>query len=254
MIRFTKGNLLNSGAEALVNAVNTDGVMGKGIALMFKRAFPENYFSYRAACKKGEVRMGRMFVFERDDMVRPKWIITFATKKHWRNPSRLAWIREGLQDLRRVTGEREIRSLAIPALGAGLGGLVWGNVCCEIEQAFADVEDVEVIIYVTHGHVQESAKRYGVEKPTFKVGKRMPRAGPRMIVAPAYTLTEAAHYLQIPPPPCARGSEGGAIRGSSTDLDSSSRSSGSQTTTSRCAFSPISPRPTCSTASGARAL
>ena len=80
MIRFTKGNLLNSGAEALVNAINTDGVMGKGIALMFKRAFPENYFAYRAACKKGEVRMGRMFVFERDDMVRPKWIINFPPR------------------------------------------------------------------------------------------------------------------------------------------------------------------------------
>lgn len=147
MIRFTKGNLLNSNAEALVNAVNTEGVMGKGIALTFKRAFPENYFAYRAACKKGEVRTGRMFVFERDDRVRPQWIINFPTKKHWRNPSRLEWIREGLQDLRRVTGEREIRSLAIPALGAGLGGLVWDDVRCEIEQAFADVEDVEVIIY-----------------------------------------------------------------------------------------------------------
>lgn len=88
-----------------------------------------------------------MFVFERDDMVRPKWIINFPTKKHWRNPSRLEWIREGLQDLRRVTGEREIRSVAIPALGAGLGGLAWDGVRGEIERAFADAKDVDVIVY-----------------------------------------------------------------------------------------------------------
>lgn len=147
MIRFVKGNLLDSDADALVNAVNTVGVMGKGIALMFKEAFPENYRAYRAACDKGDVTTGRMFVFERDEPVGPKWIINFPTKQHWRHPSRLEWIREGVQDLRRVVTQCKLHSIAIPALGAGLGGLEWDDVRREIERAFSDMDDIDITVY-----------------------------------------------------------------------------------------------------------
>ena len=128
MLRFTQGNLLDSGAEALVNTVNTVGVMGKGIALMFKEAFPENYKIYEAACKHGEVRIGQMLVTERRELLGPKWIINFPTKKHWRNPSRIEWIEAGLNDLRNVILVNRIRSIALPPLGSGNGGLNWANV------------------------------------------------------------------------------------------------------------------------------
>src|ERR1700722_142939 len=124
MITFTEGNLLKAKTEALVNTVNTVGVMGKGIALMFKEAFPENFRAYAAACKKNEIKVGRVFVTERQDLVDgPKWIIHFPTKQHWRNPSKIEWIKEGLQDLLRVIREHKIKSIALPPLGSGNGGL-----------------------------------------------------------------------------------------------------------------------------------
>src|SRR4051812_24745268 len=109
MVRFTKGNLLDAKADALVNTVNTVGVMGKGIALMFKEAFPANYRLYEAACKGKRVEIGRMFVTENTVFDGPHWIINFPTKKHWRQPSKLEWISEGLKDLKRVIKEYEIR-------------------------------------------------------------------------------------------------------------------------------------------------
>src|SRR5712691_4501995 len=112
MITFTTGNLLEADAEALVNTVNTVGVMGKGIALMFKEAFPENFKAYEVACKRGDVDLGRVFVTERRQMIGPKWIINFPTKKHWRYPSKIEWIEEGLRDLRRAIVEYKIRSIA----------------------------------------------------------------------------------------------------------------------------------------------
>ena|SRR6202035_4945166 len=98
MMRFIQGNLLDAEVEALVNTVNTVGVMGKGIALMFKEAFPDNFRSYEDACKRKEVKIGRMFVTERRAFEGPRWIINFPTKKHWRQPSKMEWISEGLQD------------------------------------------------------------------------------------------------------------------------------------------------------------
>src|SRR5271165_3330751 len=102
MIEFARGNLLEAKVDALVNTVNTVGVMGKGVALMFKEAFPENFDAYEAACKRGDVKLGRMFVTERGQFLGPKWIINFPTKKHWRNSSKIEWIEDGLEDLRRV--------------------------------------------------------------------------------------------------------------------------------------------------------
>lgn len=166
MICYTSGNLFESGAEALVNTVNTVGVMGKGIALMFKEAFPENFKAYDIACKRGEVVVGKMFVTRRSDMLGPQWIINFPTKKHWRHPSKLEWIEEGLDDLKRVIRENNIRSIAIPPLGAGNGGLDWLVVRPRIEAALNDLEDVDVIVYEPTAKYQNVAKRAGVEKLT----------------------------------------------------------------------------------------
>src|SRR5437879_4208952 len=99
MIRYTQGNLLDAEAEALFNTVNEVGVMGKGIALMFREAFPDNTRSYEAAAKAGAVRVGHVLVTENRALTGPRWIINFPTKKHWRNPSKLEWIRSGLKDL-----------------------------------------------------------------------------------------------------------------------------------------------------------
>lgn len=166
MITYTEGNLLSADAEALVNTVNTVGVMGKGIALMFKEAFPGNLRAYELACKAGDVQVGRMFVTERRELMGPKWIINFPTKKHWRHPSKLEWIDEGLDDLKRVIAEYNIRSIALPPLGSGNGGLAWPTVRSLIEQKLGDMSGVEVIVYEPTATYQNVAKRTGVEKLT----------------------------------------------------------------------------------------
>lgn len=166
MITFTQGNLLDAPAEALVNTVNTVGVMGKGVALMFKEAFPENFKAYEAACTKHEVQVGHMFVTRRDSLIGPKWIINFPTKKHWRQPSNIDWIESGLDDLKRVIIECKIRSIAIPPLGSGNGGLNWENVKPKIENALGSLSDVQVIVFEPTAKYQNVAKRSGVEKLT----------------------------------------------------------------------------------------
>ncbi len=166
MITFTKGNLLEADVEALVNTVNTVGVMGKGIALMFKERFPENFMRYSEACKAKEVRVGKMFVTSTDSLAGPRWIINFPTKQHWRSPSKMPWIEEGLADLKRVLLEKKIRSVAIPPVGAGNGGLNWGAVRDEVISALADLDGVEIIVYEPTSEYQNVAKRAGVEKLT----------------------------------------------------------------------------------------
>jgi O-acetyl-ADP-ribose deacetylase (regulator of RNase III) len=166
MITFHKGNLLDAPVEALVNTVNTVGVMGKGIALMFKEAFPENFRAYDEACKRGDVRIGHMFVTESSRLDGPRWIINFPSKKHWRHPSKLEWITEGLADLRRVVVEKDIRSIALPPLGCGNGGLDWAEVRPEIERALASLSDVEVLVFEPTQKYQNVAKPTGVQKLT----------------------------------------------------------------------------------------
>ncbi len=164
MIRFTRGNLLEADVEALVNTVNTVGVMGKGIALMFKEAFPENFRAYANACKRDEVQIGRMFVTDRGGLLIPRWIINFPTKQHWRQKARMESVNEGLCDLRRVIAENKIRSVAVPPLGCGNGGLRWSQVRAVIEEALSDLEDVEVVVYEPTSKYQNVAKRTGVQK------------------------------------------------------------------------------------------
>lgn len=146
-MQFTTGDLLQSEAEALVNTVNCVGVMGKGIALQFKERFPDNYRAYRKAAEAGSIRLGKVFVFERSQLWGPRFLLNFPTKKHWRSRSRLQDIDEGLVDLRSVIVDRGIRSIAIPPLGAGLGGLEWPDVKALIRARLAELDDVEIIVY-----------------------------------------------------------------------------------------------------------
>jgi O-acetyl-ADP-ribose deacetylase (regulator of RNase III) len=165
MIRYAQGNLLAAEAEALVNAVNTVGISCKGIALMFKEAFAENFRAYEAAARAGRVVVGDMFVTERQDMLGPRFIINFPTKKRWRQPSRLEWVEQGLAALRREITARGIRSIAIPPLGAGNGGLAWADVKPLIERALAGL-DADIAVYEPTATYQNVVKRHGVEALT----------------------------------------------------------------------------------------
>lgn len=148
MIDYTKGDLLTSGAQALVNTVNTVGVMGKGIALHFKEMFPYNFSVYAAACKKGEVAPGKMLVVKDFSFtLGERIIINFPTKVHWRNPSKYKYIEAGLKDLVRVIVDYGISSIAVPPLGCGNGGLDWAIVREMIEEALAPLSGVEVTVY-----------------------------------------------------------------------------------------------------------
>jgi O-acetyl-ADP-ribose deacetylase (regulator of RNase III) len=146
MIRFTSGDILRADADALVNTVNCVGIMGRGIALQFKNAFPANFKAYAAACKQEEVQPGRMFVFSTSKF-KPRYIINFPTKRHWRGKSRIEDITAGLKALTDEIGSRGIRSIAIPPLGSGLGGLDWKDVRPLIEEALGGLQDVEVVVY-----------------------------------------------------------------------------------------------------------
>jgi O-acetyl-ADP-ribose deacetylase (regulator of RNase III) len=141
------GDLLQADADALVNPVNTVGVMGKGLALQFKQAFPENYAAYAAACRRGEVQPGRMFITDTNTLAGPRCLINFPTKRDWRAKSRMEDISSGLLALVAEVRERGLRSLAIPPLGCGNGGLDWEKVRPLIESAFASLPDVQVLLF-----------------------------------------------------------------------------------------------------------
>ncbi len=166
MLRFTQGNLLEAPVEALVNTVNEVGVMGKGIALMFKEAYPESAKLYEEACKRKELQVGHVLVTPSQQLHGPRWVIHFPTKKHWRHPSRLQWVSDGLKDLVRQLRERQIQSVAIPPLGCGNGGLEWEQVRREIETAFAELPDVQVVVYAPTAEYVNAPKREGVTELT----------------------------------------------------------------------------------------
>ena len=144
------GNLLDADVDALVNTVNTVGVMGKGIALQFKKAFPANFKAYEQACKRKEVVLGKMFVFDNGQLTKPCWIVNFPTKGHWRSRSRISDLEAGLDDLRAVVAELKITSIALPPLGCGNGGLNWADVRPLIEDRLQGLE-TEVHIYAPAG-------------------------------------------------------------------------------------------------------
>jgi O-acetyl-ADP-ribose deacetylase (regulator of RNase III) len=146
-----EGSLLDADADALVNPVNTVGVMGKGLALAVRKAYPDSFHAYRIACANGRVRLGTMFTCETGLPSGPRFIVNFPTKGHWRDASRLGDIRAGLEDLRLTITYRGIRSVAIPALGCGLGGLDWSDVQPLIAAALGDLSGVRVMVYAPQG-------------------------------------------------------------------------------------------------------
>jgi len=151
MIKLVEGNLLEADAEALVNTVNCVGYMGKGIALQFKQAYPENFRFYAKACRDGAVQPGRMLVCDTGQVVNPKYIINFPTKRHWRANSRLEDIEAGLTALGDEIRTRSIKSVAVPPLGCGHGGLSWSVVRPLIEATLKTLEDVEILLYEPKG-------------------------------------------------------------------------------------------------------
>lgn len=152
MIKFTCGDILRADVEAIVNTVNCVGVMGRGIALQFKKAWPENFKAYALACKNRDVKPGQMFVFETGQLTNPRFIINFPTKRHWRAASRMEDIESGLCALVADIEKYDIKSIAIPPLGAGLGGLDWMQVRQKIEQAMSRLPaEVQVYIYEPKG-------------------------------------------------------------------------------------------------------
>jgi O-acetyl-ADP-ribose deacetylase (regulator of RNase III) len=169
-IEFKKGDILRAEAEALVNTVNCVGIMGRGVALQFKNAFPGNFKAYAAACKRGDVQPGRMFVFE-TGMLAPKYIINFPTKRHWRGKSRIEDIESGLKALAHEIRRRNIRSIALPPLGAGLGGLRWQQVRPLVEEALGDIEGLQVVVFEPNsGSEAKSGARSG-DVPSMTPGR-----------------------------------------------------------------------------------
>ncbi len=151
MIIYKTGDIFKEEADAIVNTVNCVGVMGRGIALQFKKLFPENFKVYEAACKQKEVVPGKMFVYETGSLVGPKYVINFPTKRHWRGASRMEDIESGLQDLAEIIVKLHIKSIAIPPLGCGLGGLDWNEVRVLIENTLSRLPDVEIIVFEPKG-------------------------------------------------------------------------------------------------------
>lgn len=146
MITYKEGDLLRSDAEALVNTVNTVGVMGKGIALQFKNQFPENYKVYKEACKNGSLKVGNVLVVQDSDLLSQKYIINFPTKEHWRNDSKYEFIIDGLKALKKAIIDYDIKSIAIPPLGCGNGGLDWKKIKVLIEDELSDLP-IDIQIY-----------------------------------------------------------------------------------------------------------
>jgi O-acetyl-ADP-ribose deacetylase (regulator of RNase III) len=171
MLRFVRGNLLDAQVDALVNTVNTVGVMGKGVALQFKRAFPENFESYERACERGEIEIGRVFTVKISRLEGPKFVINFPTKKHWKGKSRLEYIDSGLQSLTSEIRRLQIRSIAIPPLGCGLGGLLWHDVRRRIESALSPLGDVDIFVFEPAGKPTAERMKTATKKPTMTLGR-----------------------------------------------------------------------------------
>ena len=172
MIEITEGNLLEAPAEALVNTVNTVGIMGKGIALQFRQAFPEMFRAYEKACLAKDVRLGEVQVFDLGGLAGgPRWIINFPTKGHWKSRSRLADIDAGLKDLSATVTSLGIRSIAVPPLGCGNGGLSWADILPRIQQAFENLPEVQVLVFAPRGTPDSAAMPNRTMRPKMTLGQ-----------------------------------------------------------------------------------
>ena len=171
MIEYKTGDILAEEAEALVNTVNCVGVMGRGIALQFKHAFPENFKAYATQCKRKEMRPGRVFVFETGDMLFPRYIINFPTKRHWRGKSRMEDIESGLVSLVEEIRSHGIRSIAIPPLGSGLGGLNWPAVRRILQKTLEQLDCVRVVIFEPGGGPADERANRSSDVPEMTSGR-----------------------------------------------------------------------------------
>jgi O-acetyl-ADP-ribose deacetylase (regulator of RNase III) len=201
MIVLTKGNLIEADAEALVNSVNCEGYMGKGIALQFKKAFPENFKFYQRACRAGKIQPGRMFVHPTGSMMNPRYIINFPTKRKWRAKSKLEDIRVGLKALIEEVRERRIGSIAVPPLGCGLGGLNWREVKPIIEYAFAELPQVRVLLFEPAGAPAAKTMPVRTRRPKMTLARALLVRLMRQYTELAYRLTllevqKLAYFLQ----------------------------------------------------------
>jgi O-acetyl-ADP-ribose deacetylase (regulator of RNase III)/uncharacterized protein YwgA len=159
MIAYITGNIFKSTAQAFVNTVNTVGVMGKGIALQFKKEFPKNYRDYAQSCKNGTLQIGQLLVVEDNSLLYgKKTIINFPTKTDWRKPSEYAYIEQGLIDLVRIIKEQQLTSIAIPPLGAGNGGLDWHRVK-KLMDSYLSGLNCSISIYEPNAAVKEVLKK-----------------------------------------------------------------------------------------------
>jgi O-acetyl-ADP-ribose deacetylase (regulator of RNase III) len=184
MLSEEEGSLLDADAEALVNTVNTVGIMGKGIALQFKQAYPGNFRAYEAACRRGDVRLGAMFTYETGLLDSPRYIINFPTKGHWRAKSKLSDIAAGLTDLRKIIEDHHIRSIAVPPLGCGNGGLDWHDVHPLIAEALGDLPGVHVMLYPPKGAPAAESMKVRTARPKMTAGR-------------AALLTTLGHYVHL---------------------------------------------------------
>lgn len=169
VIEYKKGNLLKSDTEAIINTVNCVGVMGRGIALQFKKQYPDNYKYYDIACRKGEVVPGKVLIYNTNQLVNPKYIINFPTKRHWRGASKIEDIKSGLDDLVKSIRSLNIKSIAVPPLGCGLGGLDWADVKSQIEIAFVQIPDVDITVFEPSGAplAEEIARNVKIPNMTY---------------------------------------------------------------------------------------
>ena len=201
MIEITSGNLLAADAEALVNTVNCIGYMGKGIALQFKQAFPENFKAYEKSCHAHELQPGTMFVFPTGMLGNPKFIINFPTKRHWRGNARIEDIAAGLTALIAEIRRLGIKSVAVPPLGCGLGGLAWSEVRPMIEDAFRALPEVRVLLFEPRGAPEAKTMPVRTERPKMTAARALFVKLMDQYLVPAYRLTlleiqKLAYFLQ----------------------------------------------------------
>ncbi len=201
MIEMTKGNILEADTEAIVNTVNCIGFMGKGIALQFKQAYPENFNAYQKACRVKKVQPGKMFIFETGMMLNPKYIINFPTKRHWRGKARMEDIKSGLKSLLEEVNRLKIHSIAIPPLGCGLGGLNWNIVRPMIEATFIDLPRVRILLYAPLGAPDAKAMPVRTKKPNMTPARALFIKLMEQYLRLAYRLTllevqKLAYFLQ----------------------------------------------------------
>lgn len=202
MVELTRGNILQADVEALVNTVNTFGVMGKGIALQFRQAYPRNYELYKRACERSEVAPGKMFVVPTQKLENPRLIINFPTKRHWKGKSRIEDIEAGLVDLVNVIRREQITSIAIPPLGCGNGRLDWDDVRPRIQKALQAVSGVKVLLYEPGGAPMADAMPVDTKRPRMNNNRAAMITTMLSYGIPGYRLTllelqKLAYFLQV---------------------------------------------------------